>query len=470
MWWNTVDVTRIPRAPRPRWVSRTPEWHSTTTWVPIHAAGPPITPLSTVVRPKHPVRIAPEGDRRHVAPWLRGQGKKPVPGLACTIPNEAGSNLRASSLPTPPSEKLRRPKSAPSCFGTAAGSAGSKVRAGSAGKRPAVARRRPQSAPTIRSFEAQKTTTKSTMDPFLQMLEASKIKNTVDGLKREKHVCKDRVDGVDVLADTSLYDLRIMHNATQRAKTSASRPTLHCAGSPAKSMRGSSEVPSLKQGFDSSATERLRDLCKDLVHDLFKNGAHLTDVQMETQALEALQEYLAPFEDEESKKKREKLELLNRFGGMFKKAMGTTTATQPGETAADQGLSPRGARLEALTSAEPAQEADTTLEQPPEGTLEQAPSTPTRGKSPAQRAATLRLGELVGFLIGCCGSVRGAFDRLDINKDQLLTMQEWEEGVRRLGFKDDVSYVFKLLGKGDHGEATLDEVQALFDPFLKRTK
>lgn len=92
---------------------------------------------------------------------------------------------------------------------------------------------------------------------------------------------------------------------------------------------------------------------------------------------------------------------------------------------------------------------------------------PAHGTGSKQKASNLRLGELVGFLMGCCGSVAAAFRLLDTNHSKTLDMKEWENGVHKLGFADDVSYVFRLLGKNSDEVATLDEVQTLFVPFLK---
>merc|ERR1719235_1839295 len=98
--------------------------------------------------------------------------------------------------------------------------------------------------------------------------------------------------------------------------------------------------------------------------------------------------------------------------------------------------------------------------------LTQAP----KGGTAAKGKATQRLGELIGFLLGCCGSLPKAFRQLDINQDNTLDLFEWEHGLSKLGFADDVSYVWRLLGKENAESVTLDEIEALFEPILGRPR
>lgn len=465
MWWNCVDLSKVPRAPKPQWVLKAPKWHSTTKRQPIDKAGPPITPLSLCYRPQRQApKKEPEWDgAQGASAWSaydgRYQNVGPLPALGNADPRElagahyyanrhANSSHRASAVPAPV-EKLRRPKSAPSA------GMGAPPRPGSAGR----------SAPTmLRGWDGQRAMRMAHEDEFLQMLECQEVQNNMEALKREKQAMRDKVDGVDALADTSLYDLKVLHNGGQRAKASAGRrpqsadPTMR---SQLRSERGASEFTNsnAKQSIDVNATDRMRDLCKEFLGEMRKNCQHMEE---EGESAAALEQFIAPFEDSQSKKKREVQELLVGFakgGGFFKSPSATLQPDEVVKQVANIAIDSRGI-------IDPQNLQD--VEEP------SSPWSPTScrslGNMPAQRAATLRLGELVGFLIGCCGSVRAAFETFDANLDHVLSAQEWEDGMMKLGFKDDVSYVFRLLGKGSDGLATLDEVQTLFNPFLKRTQ
>lgn len=301
-------------------------------------------------------------------------------------------------------------------------------------------------------------------DEFLQMIETSAVRKTVENYKHEKLLCKDKIDGIDALADASLYDLKVLHNGAQRAK---SRPGSAGSSRVGGGGYGQSGPPSRpgsacsrgnlnqKQSMDTMATDQLRSLCTEMRTDLRKNCANLGSLNMNAKAvsylktreenriLEELQAYIRPIEDEEVKKKRMRQELLAGFGGMFNKVNKEYRADE----ASDEVATVEKENLPAPV-VEP-------IAEPPK-------------LVPAQRVATQRLAELVGFLLGCCGSLDDVFREFDSDNNRVLSLEEWETGMRKLGFQDDVSYVFRLLGKGRDGAATLHEVEALFDPFLKR--
>lgn len=314
-------------------------------------------------------------------------------------------------------------------------------------------------------------------DFFLQKIESSEVKRNMETFKREKHVSKDKVDGVEMLADSYFYDLKVLHNGGQRAKAPVGRrPESTSSPTMERHHRERASPGELPTAASKCPSERLRDLGKELSADLRR---HCTAHHDESSKISTIEQdlnkrasRLDPFGEAICRKRRERQELLAGIGGLFKSTvankqeLGNETDEQLGSS--DAASEPREAKtvVEALPSLPASPVACKVLD----SRCAQRDSKASLGREPAQRAATQRLAELVGFLIGCCGSVGAAFSTLDVNADHVLCMQEWEEGVQKLGFNDDVSYVFRLLGKGADGVATLDEVQALFGPFLKRSR
>lgn len=380
--------------------------------------------------------------------------------------------------PAASSDTGRRPKSAPSCAG-----AGGKDGVLEQRRRPQSAaasgggdmsrRRRPQSAPTLLRGEGPLSRRQAHEDEFLQRIETCEVKRKMDAWKREKHIMNDKGLGIDPLEDSSLYDLKVLHNVAERSKgigaSLGKRPDSACS-------EPGGAVANSKKSVDATASEEMHALCVELRRDLRKKCSRLSKLTIETNEVSAsgkitlctktfqeLVQFQETPEDAEYKQKRERQEFLSAgFGGLFgktvaKPALGSLDEDEEDEEAG----SPRAVELPPPTPSEPAPEPPT----PVAATQREACERPGTA---ASRAAKQRLGELVGFLIGCCGSVREAFTMFDSNRDRVLSLQEWETGMAKLGFKDDVAYVFKLLGKGVGETAKMDEVQKLFDPFLKR--
>jgi len=176
-------------------------------------------------------------------------------------------------------------------------------RGGSSGRRLAVLqvkteRRRPQSSPAmLRSFDGQKPMRHAHEDDFLQKIETGEVKRNVATFKREKHVCKEKFEGVDLMADSYFYDLKVLHNGGQRAKAIVARRSL-----------------------EATAAERMVELCGTMKGDVRRafdrwstepNGMSPELAGwMESQGLIV--------EDPDAKKKRDRQELMASFGNMFK--------------------------------------------------------------------------------------------------------------------------------------------------------
>lgn len=301
-------------------------------------------------------------------------------------------------------------------------------------------------------------------DEFLQMIETTAVKSNMEVLRCEQLMSRDKAEGGDALADTSLYDLRLLHNGAQRSKQ---RP--QSAGSRSRPVSASSRAASGgRQPLDSTATEQvtLRQLCNEMTADLRKNCTRLGTSNVSTEAmqtvrtredlwaLEELRAYTMTFEDEHTKKKRLQKELIKGFAkGRFTQV---AMACRPDD----------------FTDTAVTQDEVVLPPQEPEKEEEPVVAPPAPKLFQPQRVTARRLAELIGFILTCCPSIESLFKSFDSEGDNDLTLscKEWVEGMQRLGFPDDVSYVFRLLGKGTDGSATLDEVEGLFEPFLKRSR
>jgi len=399
----------------------TPKWQTTTCGRPVEQEGPPISPLSVIVdrRVDKYVSLQRGCDTRG---WQRNSAVGHVPVrqhnkiVPSSVAKEARPRLRPASAPAG-----ARPRPA------SAGRPG----ASKSGTGEQAKRGRPQSASSmLRARDELGRPMRTTHgDVFLSDIEAYEVQSNIDTFKREKHVCRDKVDGVDALADTSLYDLKVLHNGSQRQRSKGA------------ATRRPQSAGSICSAGRRQAHEHMRSLCHDLVSDLRANMKRMDDSEVESlECLGAgvLKEYLE--EKEEVKKERERVELLAGFKDFFKKKPDLA------EDSVEQAM---------LAEPLPATES-----------VESESLLPTAAGKPRNNASD-RLGELVGFLIGCCGCVRNALISFDMNHDHLLSIEEWEDGIKKIGFLDDVSYVFRLLGKGNDDKVTLNEIQALFVPYLK---
>jgi hypothetical protein len=293
-------------------------------------------------------------------------------------------------------------------------------------------------------------------DGFLQMIETSEVQRNVAAFKHERLISKAKVNGIDMLADPYLYDLKVLHNGGQRAKHSVGRrpetANSNSAERPRDRNTGDAQSSATKPP-DATPVEKVRDLCKELGGDLRRNCQRLHDVHHEHHPI--VDEYAESTDDKEDHK-----EVLAGIGNLFK------------STVADLAIVANDGRLRTAEPGPEKSEADGSVPPAPVALKAHDQRCMSRAlhREPAQRMATQRLGELVGFLIGSCGSVDSAFNTLNVNEARKLSIQEWEDGMRNLGFRDDVSFIFRLLGKNGDALASLDEIQALFDPFLKRMR
>lgn len=113
-------------------------------------------------------------------------------------------------------------------------------------------------------------------DRFRRGIENTQVKDTKDTMKRERFLHRGVIADIDVMADPILFDLKVLHNGAQRARSAAlgNRP-----GTAPPGMAGNSSTPSRrnKRGdnalqnsakSDNPSIAEVKDLCKTLNGDI----------------------------------------------------------------------------------------------------------------------------------------------------------------------------------------------------------
>lgn len=131
-------------------------------------------------------------------------------------------------------------------------------------------RQRPCSAPALLRNEGFIAREPSHKDAMRQQVEDIAVRGTLGWMHREGQRKKDVIDRVDVLADSILFDLKVLHNSAQRAKGSKLRPA--------------SSSPAGRQGVavqrQKSAVDSLRDLVNELAKDTKLDSESTSNLQM----------------------------------------------------------------------------------------------------------------------------------------------------------------------------------------------
>lgn len=128
-------------------------------------------------------------------------------------------------------------------------------------------RQRPASAPILlrnedfvarRPYEGE----------FRQHIENVAVTQSLSWMKREGLCKKAWIDSVDPLKDTSLFDLKVLHNGSQRARTKAAMQRLLAStqGSPSK-RKGKRSGRSPGGQVAKTPVERLKELCRAMETD-----------------------------------------------------------------------------------------------------------------------------------------------------------------------------------------------------------
>lgn len=176
MWWQGLDQEAI----RPR----------------RHKEGDPICPLpGTSPESRWGTEALLQSARENPAP----SGEKPRPSGRAGSRNKSGGGGAAGGKAGPGDGRRFRPSSAPALL---RGDPPLLL----LGSRPVSALATPQ---------------ERELGDFRQGLEDKEVRRKLSSLRREGRIMKDAIDGVDVMSDPCLFDLKVSHNAAQRAKSAA---------------------------------------------------------------------------------------------------------------------------------------------------------------------------------------------------------------------------------------------------------
>jgi len=419
------------------------------------------------------------------------------PGNQPGLSRSTGTTLARNQIsPLGGQGERRRPKSAPSATVSLR-----RPNSAALGIITHAKSRRPQSAPRLLRGDGLilKRPGDIQEDKTLQRMEEYSVNFNLETFKREKHLFKDKVDGVEMLEDPILYDLKVLHNGRQRAQSlrlKEARNELE------KEMQEFKKTPpaandlirrqrldEVKRRLQSHyGSEAVRELCVKLDANLRKHAKRL-DFRRVSQAtlqekgakLRDVEILLQFTEDEEQSKAKGKHEFMHAsISGLFRSVKEATLKPPsflgdeddrsecpsdmqaivqpapepplvprllpPALTSNDSGSS----KLKAIVQPAP-EPSSVPLLQPPALTSNGSGSSKPKGSthygsrtSSLTDAVAITLAELVGFLIGCCGTVETAFRALDSDCDGRINAHEWESGLHRLGFKDEVACVFRL--------------------------
>merc|ERR1719161_90367 len=74
--------------------------------------------------------------------------------------------------------------------------------------------------------------------------------------------------------------------------------------------------------------------------------------------------------------------------------------------------------------------------------------------------------DVLDFIMTQHGTLRHAFERLDLNSNEVVTQSEWEAGLRAEGYQGNTRRVFHYIDKDGLGEVTEKDFRRL-EPFLR---
>ncbi|CAE7234291.1 PIWIL1 [Symbiodinium natans] len=128
-------------------------------------------------------------------------------------------------------------------------------------------RKRPQSAPALLRNDMQGLVARKTHeDPLRQRMEDVAVHKRMEWLKREGRYKRDFIEGVDVLSDPILFDLKVKHNSAARAKSAT--PKTGSTPTASTSRRTATHR-------DKTSADKLRGLCSALAKDTQSHCARM---------------------------------------------------------------------------------------------------------------------------------------------------------------------------------------------------
>mmetsp|Transcript_85443 Transcript_85443/g.151375 ORF Transcript_85443/g.151375 Transcript_85443/m.151375 type:complete len:438 (-) Transcript_85443:128-1441(-) len=352
---------------------------------------------------------------------------------------------------------------------------------------------RPSSAPALFRERTHK-------DGFLSRIEDNVVQTKIEQLRREQLVQKEIVSNVDVLSDSSLSDLLLMHNKSQRANSCSgprrARRRVRSHQECAMPVGGITPYRKAKvvgaeplKSKSSPYTKSVRDLCTTLDRSIeyhsFNFGwpdgprrrpsdcivaksvasmlrgmsrSSLRAIDGEAEDVEA---QLTAVTDEEARSKASALDeawqrearLQEKMASMEeeadKQAQHADNVSEEADKESSESL--RSSKSESLRSFKGKAEF-----------LDRPLIDPLR----CPLATGEFLTALVRLLVSACGTLQAALQSMDSKQRGRLSRAEWQRALENLGFPtENVPQSWKLLAQHE-GEVFLENMEALLLPYL----
>lgn len=344
--------------------------------------------------------------------------EKKVPKWSSTAQPSAQPCARPGSPGARASLACRDTRSSPASRAIAARAKGRPRADGGAAGGPARGsrRRRPQSAPTLLRGDGL-IACRAYEDPLRQRIEDMEVHRLVDRMRRECHVQRDVIDAVDVLSDQTLFDLKVLHNSCQRARSAAAGARPSSAGAAMQS--GPSQRPrhrAVGPQVETGPAQQLHDLCGLLDRD---TRGHCSRLKVPHKCVQEprLRKMLAKMQD-------------HAMIGVV--PLDIAVETGPTASGKDDKLG-LGLKFKFKSpETDPGLDAD----------------------APSDAAVLARLVRFLEEGIGLTATL----EAMDGDGRGWLTREDWDHGLELLGFGSGAKAAFVLLDTEEHGELTIKQL------------
>lgn len=267
-------------------------------------------------------------------------------------------------------------------------------------------------------------------DNLRQSIENTQVKDTKDSMKREQYLNQTIVKNIDCMADSSLFDLKVLHNSAQRAKSAAQgrrpRSALACAASPCSPNRKrkgkKGEGGGLSPGESMGPSHEVRELCKTLNGDIIQ---HCNRMRLPVRAVES------------QKMKTVVTKIQNMRGTL------TVPEAPPKEEKPDPG-SDFGMELKALFGKKDHSKMISLV--------------------PSSMTDRVVLAQLAKFLLGTSGSMRPTLEAIDGDGNGKFQFQDLCVGLELLGWAGDPEAAWRQLDFQGRGELTIGCIEERLAP------
>lgn len=469
MWWHNLWEAEVPVVDPNSTALKTPVWGSTITGL-----FNPVDQDETAVAQDKARRIAlkqkraGEGANRPRTPdgtHRTPQGQKPMEGQ-----NRAAR--RKSISP----DQFHQSPARPRCRSA------DRARRGKPAKPQGV--QRPQSAVAL--LRGSGLTQKAHEDEFLQGIENGEVHRELEGLKAKALQQKDFVDSFDILQDTYLFDLKVLHNMDARTKQPV--PKTQQPTGTRKTPQTARGKKQLNAWEDLSASERLKKL-RTVLETSVRSGTRVSVMrakkvdpfnvsnQLDPTTPSAAAEHSPDWSGGRDLRSGGSKEPQGPDASPARTEASTATTTRqtirdvrrekhlkPGEKSGFDNIFNLAFQMPDAKSVTDEEEKKKHVA---------SESGQLAGFEPPPPVVPLRLVvELVDFLLTNFGSMQYAWERIDMHKTGRLSCLQWSKNLRKIGFTGDTKKGFAFLADdldcaGEISLVHFDRFEPVIELYLK---